>query len=44
MHYATFPLGNEEPSEPEERLLKEADRLGILDQILILDPGEGVEI
>ena len=44
MHYATFPLGNEEPHEPEERLLKEADRLGVLDQILILDPGEGVEL
>ena len=44
MHYNTFPLGNEEPHEPEERLLKEADRLGVLDQILILDPGEGVEV
>lgn len=44
MHYATFPLGNEEYSEPEERLLLEADRLGILDQIVMLDPGEGVEV
>jgi len=44
MHYATFPLGNEEPHEPEERLLKEADRLGILDQIIVLDPGEGLEL
>lgn len=44
MHYATFPLGNEEPHEPEERFLREADRLGVLDQILILDPGEGVEL
>ncbi|MDP0489482.1 MAG: MBL fold metallo-hydrolase [Verrucomicrobiota bacterium JB023] len=44
MHFATFPLGNEEHHEPEERLLAEADRCGILDKILILDPGEGVEI
>ena len=44
MHHATFPLGNEAPHEPEERLLQEADRRGILDKIVVLDAGEGVEL
>jgi L-ascorbate metabolism protein UlaG (beta-lactamase superfamily) len=43
MHYATFPLGNEPCNEPMERLLIEADRLGISEQILILEEGVGIE-
>jgi L-ascorbate metabolism protein UlaG (beta-lactamase superfamily) len=43
MHYATFPLGNEPHDEPLGRLLAEADRLGISDQILISEEGVGIE-
>jgi L-ascorbate metabolism protein UlaG (beta-lactamase superfamily) len=43
MHYGTFPLGNEPHHEPVERLLKEANRLGISDQILIPEEGVGIE-
>jgi L-ascorbate metabolism protein UlaG (beta-lactamase superfamily) len=43
MHYGTFPLGNEPHDEPVERLLAEADRLGISDQILIPEEGAGIE-
>lgn len=43
MHYATFPLGNEPHQEPLERLLTEADRLGISEQILLLEEGVGIE-
>ncbi len=43
MHYGTFPLGNEPQDEPVERLLAEADRLGISDQILIPEEGVGIE-
>ena len=43
MHYGTFPLGNEPHDEPVERLLAEADRLGISDQILIPEEGVGIE-
>ncbi len=43
MHYGTFPLGNETHEEPVERLLMEADRLGISEQILIPEEGVGVE-
>jgi L-ascorbate metabolism protein UlaG (beta-lactamase superfamily) len=43
MHYGTFPLGNEPHHEPIERLLKEADRLGIRDRILIPEEGVGIE-
>ena len=43
MHYATFPLGNEPHHEPLERLLTEADRLGISEQILLLEEGVGIE-
>jgi L-ascorbate metabolism protein UlaG (beta-lactamase superfamily) len=43
MHYGTFPLGNEPYDEPLERLLAEADRLGISEQILISEEGVGIE-
>jgi L-ascorbate metabolism protein UlaG (beta-lactamase superfamily) len=43
MHYATFPLGNEPLDEPLERLLMEADRLGISEQVLIAEEGVGIE-
>jgi L-ascorbate metabolism protein UlaG (beta-lactamase superfamily) len=43
MHYGTFPLGNEPRHEPVERLLIEADRLGIRDRILIPEEGIGIE-
>ena len=43
MHYATFHLGNEPPHEPLDRLLMEADRLGISDRILIPEEGVGIE-
>ena len=43
MHYGTFPLGNEPRDEPVERLLMEADRLGISERILIPEAGVGIE-
>ena len=43
MHYGTFPLGNEPHEEPVERLLMEADRLGISDRVLIPEEGVGIE-
>ena len=43
MHYGTFPLGNEPLGEPVERLLTEADRLGISERILIPEEGVGIE-
>lgn len=43
MHYGTFPLGNEPHDEPVERLLAEADRLGISEQVLIPEEGVGIE-
>ena len=43
MHYGTFPLGNEPQHEPVERLLTEADRLGISEQVLIPEEGVGIE-
>lgn len=43
MHYGTFPLGNEPHDEPVERLLAEADRLGISERILVPEEGVGIE-
>lgn len=43
MHYGTFPLGNEPMEEPVDRLLAEADRLGISQQVLIPEEGVGIE-
>ena len=43
MHYGTFPLGNEPMEEPVDRLLQEADRLGISERILIPEEGVGIE-
>lgn len=43
MHYGTFPLGNEPHNEPVERLLIEADRLGISERIIIPEEGVGIE-
>jgi L-ascorbate metabolism protein UlaG (beta-lactamase superfamily) len=43
MHYGTFPLGNEPHHEPVERLLMEADRLGISEQVIIPEEGVGIE-
>ncbi len=43
MHYGTFPLGNEPTREPVDRLLQEADRLGIMKQVLIPEEGVGIE-
>lgn len=43
MHYGTFPLGNEPHEEPVDRLLAEADRLGISEQVLIPEEGVGIE-
>ncbi len=43
MHYGTFPLGNEPHDEPLERLLAEADRLGVSERVLIPEEGVGIE-
>ena len=43
MHYSTFLLGNEPHTEPLERLLGEAGRLGISERVLILEEGVGIE-
>ncbi len=42
MHYGTFPLGNEPTHEPVERLLKEADRLGVAHCVIVPAEGESV--
>ena len=44
MHYGTFPLGGEQHSEPVERLLAEAERLGIRDRVIVPQEGEAVEV
>ena len=44
MHFGTFPLGNEHPDEPIERLRAEAEKRGLEDRVIIPEAGEGVEI
>lgn len=44
MHYGTFPLGNEPYHEPVERLVAEAERLGVADRVLVLEEGVGIEV
>lgn len=44
MHYGTFPLGNEPDHEPVERLVAEAERLGVADRVLVLEEGVGIEV
>ncbi|MBK1854838.1 MBL fold metallo-hydrolase [Verrucomicrobiaceae bacterium 5K15] len=44
MHYGTFPLGNEPDHEPVERLVAEAERLGVADRVLVLEEGIGIEV
>lgn len=44
MHYGTFPLGNEMPHEPVERLRAEAERLGVAERVIIPHEGEAVEL
>ena len=39
MHYGTFQLGREPMDEPVQRLLAEAERLGIKQQIKVLEEG-----
>ena len=44
MHYGTFPLGTEHILEPVERMLTEADRQGVLDKVLVPEPGVGAHL
>jgi L-ascorbate metabolism protein UlaG (beta-lactamase superfamily) len=44
MHYGTFMLSNEPPNEPLERLMAEADRRGLSKQVVIPEPGLGLEL
>ena len=42
MHYGTFPLGNEPIDEPVQRLLAEAERLGVAERVMVPLEGESV--
>jgi len=44
MHYGTFPLGNEPPEEPVERLLEEAKKRGLEDRVIVPEAGKAIEI
>jgi L-ascorbate metabolism protein UlaG (beta-lactamase superfamily) len=44
MHYGTFRLGREPMEEPVQRLKAEASRLGIKEQIKILEEGETMHL
>jgi L-ascorbate metabolism protein UlaG (beta-lactamase superfamily) len=44
MHYGTFPLGREPMDEPLKRLEAEAGRLGIKNQIKVLEEGETMQL
>ena len=44
MHYGTFRLGREPMDEPLKRLEAEGARLGIKDQIKVLEEGETMQL
>jgi L-ascorbate metabolism protein UlaG (beta-lactamase superfamily) len=44
MHYGTFRLGREPMEEPVERLTLEALRLGIMEQVQVLEEGETMRV
>jgi L-ascorbate metabolism protein UlaG (beta-lactamase superfamily) len=44
MHYGTFQLGREPMEEPVQRLMAEAERLGIKRQIKVLEEGETMRL
>ena len=39
MHYGTFKLSQEPMEEPAQRLLQEAERLNLLDRVLVMEEG-----
>jgi len=44
MHYGTFPLGNEPPEEPIERLLEEARNRSLEDRVVVPEAGKAIEV
>ena len=44
MHYGTFRLGQEPMDEPVQRLMAEAERLGIQEKITVLEEGEMMRV
>lgn len=44
MHYGTFQLGREPMDEPVQRLLAEAERLGVRQRIKVLAEGETMRL
>ena len=44
MHYGTFKLGREPMDEPVERLIAEAERLGIEGKVTVLEEGEMMRV
>lgn len=44
MHYGTFPLGNEHPDEPIERLLAAAEERGLGNRVYVPIPGVALEL
>jgi len=44
MHYGTFPLGNEPPEEPIERLMEEAKKRGLEDRVIVPEAGKAIEV
>lgn len=44
MHYGTFPLGNEPPEEPIQRLLEEAKKRGLEDRVIVPEAGKAIEV
>jgi L-ascorbate metabolism protein UlaG (beta-lactamase superfamily) len=39
MHYGTFPLGNEAPHEPVQRLLADARRRAFAERVKVMEEG-----